>query len=87
MSNCVSLHSILRNISFSVLQQMFVNLCYIIILDVSGYSVKLTGTKVACNEGGCGSCTVLISKLHHATANIVYAHHFNFPLYLLSLYI
>jgi len=48
---------------------------------VSGNAVKLTGTKLACDEGGCGSCTVLISKFHRATASIVYVRRFCFPLF------
>ena len=43
-------------------------------MTLSGNAVKLTGTKLACDGGGCGSCTVLISKFHHATGSIVYAY-------------
>jgi len=34
--------------------------------------LKLTGTKIACDGGGCGSCTVLISKFDRVAANIVH---------------
>ena len=26
-------------------------------------SVKLTGTKIGCNEGGCGACTIMVSEI------------------------
>jgi xanthine dehydrogenase/oxidase len=30
----------------------------------------LSGTKLVCGEGGCGACTVLVSKLDHATGKV-----------------
>ena len=53
------------------------SLLQLVILDVSGNAVKLTGTKLACNAGGCGSCTVLVSKFHHSTDTIMYVCHFS----------
>uniref|UniRef100_A0A914RQK4 2Fe-2S ferredoxin-type domain-containing protein n=1 Tax=Parascaris equorum TaxID=6256 RepID=A0A914RQK4_PAREQ len=33
---------------------------------------RLTGTKISCNEGGCGACTVMISDIDPLSGKIRY---------------
>ncbi|CAG0901567.1 unnamed protein product, partial [Darwinula stevensoni] len=40
------------------------------LMDYLRRKLGLRGTKLACGEGGCGACTVMLSKYHHSTGSI-----------------
>lgn len=42
--------------------------CGVVILESAG----LKGTKIGCNEGGCGACTVMVSRYDRVTKSIRY---------------
>ena len=50
------------------------------------FKVGLTGTKVGCNEGGCGSCVVLVTSIDE-DHKIVYPSFPNLPVLFLSVFL
>lgn len=42
------------------------------IVSLTNQTVRLCGTKLGCGEGGCGACTVMISKYDGNTNKVMY---------------
>ena len=42
------------------------------VLSLSRVVVGLAGTKKACGQGGCGACTVMVSRINRMQNNILY---------------